>query len=119
MLLKTSYASRALASGRGNRYLIGGCTALLAIICIAVSIEVSTATARPGAVASVQTINRVGKGDRLPLPPAMPESAERVPRKVEAPSTAARRDGLPDGCESLVSSLARSPLALIPRRCLS
>jgi hypothetical protein len=64
------------------------------------------ASARPED-GSLQIVNRTQKNDRLPL------AQIKVPR---APMSDA---SLPEGCDSLVSSLTRSDLARIAGRCVS
>jgi len=65
------------------------------------------ATARPDAGSSVEIVNRSRKGDRLPLV------------QINVPRAPAYDSRLPDGCDSLVSSLAHSHLARIAGRCVS
>jgi hypothetical protein len=63
--------------------------------------------------------NRTGKGDRLPLVPALHRIPANQPAKIEVLRTSAPDQELVDGCESLASSLSGSPLANIAGRCLS
>jgi hypothetical protein len=65
------------------------------------------ATARPDAGSSVQIVNRMQKGDRLPLV------------QINAPRVPVYDSRLPDGCDSLVSPLTHSHLARIAGRCVS
>ena len=67
----------------------------------------AVATARPSAGSSVEIVNRMRKGDRLPL------VQTNVPR---APANESR---LPEGCDPLVSPLTHSHLARIARGCVS
>jgi hypothetical protein len=91
----------------GNfRYFFGICGVILATISIVIGFE-EIATARPGVSASIEIVNRTRKADRLPL------IQINVPR---APSYDSK---LPDGCDSLVSSLTRSHLAHVAGRCVS
>jgi hypothetical protein len=105
--------------GRATQRFLDGCSVLLAIVSIAVTIERSVAIAWSGAAASTEIVDRTRKGDRLPLIPAWDGDAAELPLQVDAPRTKAPRRGLPDGCESLASSLTRSPVARIAGRCLS
>jgi hypothetical protein len=107
------------STGRGMLYLVGGCSVLLATVSIVIGIEVSVATASSGAAPSVEIVNRALKGNRLPLVPALDQNPVSGPLEVNVPRVAAPDGGLADGCESLVSPLARSPLAQIAGRCLS
>jgi hypothetical protein len=77
---------------------------LAAVSIITTELSVSaTWSAAPSAIPSMEEIvNRTHKGDRLPLP--------RIERADHE---------LPLGCESVVSSVLRSPLTHIARRCLS
>jgi hypothetical protein len=104
--------------GRGLQYLIGGCSVLLAIVSIVIGIEVSVATASSGTGPSVEIMNRARKGDRLPLVPAFHRNAVKGPLEVNVLRIPAPDQGLAEGCESLASPLAHSPLAHIAGRCL-
>jgi len=117
MWLKTSCATRPQLSMRwGARYFVGGCAVLLAISSGALSIEASVATARLGAAASVTTVDHTRKGDRLP---GLDKNVRSLSREIDSTRPSVRRDGLPEGCESLASSLTRSAVAKIAGRCLS
>jgi hypothetical protein len=107
------------STGRALRYLVSGCSVLLAIVSIVIGIEVSVATASSGAAPSVEIVNRALKGNRLPLVPALHRNPVNQPPRVNLRLMPAPDGGLADGCESLVSPLARSPLAQIAGRCLS
>jgi hypothetical protein len=120
MLPHMSLRSGLFAStGWRLQYLISGCSVLLATVSIVIGIEVSVATASSGAAPSVEIVNRALKGNRLPLVPALDQNPVSGPLEVNVPRVAAPDGGLADGCESLVSPLARSPLAQIAGRCLS
>jgi hypothetical protein len=108
-----------LSGGRSARYFIVGCSVLLAMVSIVISIEVSVATAWSGAAPSIEIMNRTRKGDRLPLVPAFHQNAVNLPLQVDVPRTPAPSPGLLEGCESLASSLAPSLLAHTAGRCLS
>ena len=82
-------------------------------------IEVSVATASSAAAPSGEIVNRAQKGNRLPLVPALHQNPVSRQLEVNLPRMPAPEQGLADGCESLVSPLARSPLAQIAGRCLS
>jgi hypothetical protein len=56
---------------------------------------------------SLQIVNRTQKGDRLPL------------AQIDVPRVPVSDASLPEGCDSLVSSLTRSDLARIAGRCVS
>ena len=91
----------------GNfRYFFGICGVILATISIVIGFE-EIATARPGVSASIEIVNRTRKADRLPL------------IQINVPRTPSYDSKLPDGCDSLVSSLTHSHLAHIAGRCVS
>jgi hypothetical protein len=81
---------------------------ILTIISILGGIELSVATAWSEATTTVEIVNRTAKADRLPLASAIQTKLLPAPDQK-----------LLDGCESLASSLIRSPLARIAGRCLS
>jgi hypothetical protein len=89
---------------RAFPYLGRGCIVALATVSI-LATELSASTrwsAAPSVNVPIETVNRTHKVDRLPM------------ARVERP------DGeLPVGCESVVSSIVRSPLTNIARQCLS
>ena len=64
-------------------------------------------------------VNRTLKGDRLPPAPAFHPNALKRPLETNAPRESVPDSKLPDGCESLVSSLANIQLARIAGRCVS
>jgi hypothetical protein len=117
MLWQTSLRTIFTSIGRGLQYLIGGSGVLVVIVSILIGIEVSVATASLGAL-SVEMVDRARKGDRLPLLPASHRNAGNRPI-LNVPRIPAPDAGLPDGCESLASPLARSSLAHVAGRCLS
>ena len=92
---------------------------LLAMASIVMGIELSVATAFSGAAPSAAIVNRAQKSNRLPLVPALHQNPVSRQLEVNLPRMPAPEQGLADGCESLVSPLARSPLAQIAGRCLS
>jgi hypothetical protein len=100
----------------GSRYFVGGCGAALAMVSIIIGLEASVATAGSGAESSVEIAR---KGDRLPLLPAFYRKAVNQPLDISVPGAPASNLEMADNCESLVSSLAHSPLRHIAGRCLS
>ena len=90
---------------------------LLAMASIVMGIEVSVATAFSGAAPSAAIVNRAQKSNRLPLVPALHQNP--VSRQLEVNLPRIPNQDLADGCESLASPLAHSPLAQIAGRCLS
>jgi hypothetical protein len=120
MLPQTSLRSDLFSStGRALRYLVSGCSVLLAIVSIVIGIEVSVATASSGAATSTEIINRTQKGDRLPVVPALHRNPVNRPPEVNLPRMRILAPDLADGCEPLASPLAHSPWAQIVGRCLS
>lgn len=100
----------------GSRYFAGACGIVLATASIIVDLEVSVA---PAGSASKPPAIIARKGDRLPLAPAFYRTAVGHSLNIGIPSTPPSNSKLADGCESLVSSLAHSPLKHIAGRCLS
>jgi len=100
MLPQTSLRSGLFSS---LRYLTSGCSVLLAIVSIVIGIEVSVATASSGAAPSTEIINRIQKGDRLPVVPALHQNPVNRPPEVNLPRIPAPDQDLADGCESLAS----------------
>jgi len=118
MLRQTSHRSDLFSTtGRALRYFISGCSVLLAIVSIVIGIELSVATASSRAAPSTEIINRTQKGDRLPVVPALRQNPVNRPPEVNLARIPDQ--DLADGCESLASPLAHSPLAQIAGRCLS
>ena len=66
-----------------------------------------------------EMVSRNGKGDRLPVVPALHQLPAKQLVKIETLRTLPRDQELAEGCESLASSLSRSSLANIAGRCLS
>jgi hypothetical protein len=98
--------------------LLIACSLFLAIVLTLVSIKVAAAPLWSGVAPSGQTTNHAGKGDRLPLVLASAPNAANSPMNVSIPRTSAEHS-LPDGCEALVSPLARSAVVNIAGRCVS
>jgi hypothetical protein len=90
-------------------YALGGLGVLLATLALTIALDVPTATARPHVKADpMHQVNRTLKGDRLP---AVAPTAEEVP--------AARKTGMPDGCETGFSPLTRLQMTSRARLCLT
>jgi hypothetical protein len=79
-----------------------GCIVLFAMLLIVPALASSSWSAPSATAFSVQTVDRAHKADRLPL--------------RRDPAVAMH---LPEGCESLVSSVDLSPLAKMARTCES
>jgi hypothetical protein len=88
-------------------YLIVASSAALAMLYCFVAVEATPATAR-APQAEPTNVNRVLKGDRLPV-----TASRATPVKMQ---TSVK---LPDGCEAIVSAIIRSPLAQVAGRCVS
>ena len=121
MLAHASTQSRASRPTIGGSRPFGrGLIVALATFAIITGIEVSDLRARSGIQPSGDTVNRTLKGDRLPAASVSHPNAVRRPHEK---SNAARETAsvlkLPDGCESLVSSLVNRQLARIASRCVS
>src|SRR5262245_42891517 len=69
-------------------------------------------TAETG-VTAAEMVNRNGKGDRLPVVPALHPLPVKQLVKIEPLRTSPRDQELAEGCEPLASSLSRSSLANI------
>ena len=95
----------ASASGTAQRTSEGTCTPF-------------NCTADTGLTAG-EMVSRNGKGDRLPVVPALHQLPAKQLVKIETLRTLPRDQELAEGCESLASSLSRSSLASIAGRCLS
>ena len=100
------------------RYFLIACSLFLAIVLTLISIKVAAAPLWPGLASSEQTGNHAGKGDRLPLVLTSDPNAADWPMNVGVPRMSDAQS-LPDGCEALVSPLARSAVADIAGRCVS
>ncbi len=93
---------RPSASGAAELF-IRGMTTVLVALTIIVGVEVLFPTTSSRAEPSGETVNRLRKVDRLPLP-------------LPAPVVDLK---LPAGCESVVSPLADARLANVAGRCAS
>jgi hypothetical protein len=87
-------------------YIIVATSAALAMLYCLLGVEVTPATARAPQFEPIN-VNRVLKGDRLPV------TISAKPGKMRTQSI------LPEGCEAIVSAIIRSPLAQIAGRCVS
>jgi hypothetical protein len=104
--------SQALA--HASPYAVGAVSLVLAFSSTLIGMELSVKADSSEATPVVERVNRTGKTDRLQLLPAFGGGIGNPPM-----GPAASDQRLLHGCESLVSSLVRSPLAQIPARCLS
>ncbi len=84
----------------------------VALVLAWIVIGVSVAAAGPVANASEMSVNRMLKGDRLPLAPS-------PTRPTDIPLAPAVDSKLTNGCEPLVSFLADRHLAHVAGRCVS
>jgi hypothetical protein len=100
----------------GSRYFDGCCGVVLSIALVTIGVEAWVATAGSAPKPSVKIAQ---KGDRLPLVPPLYRNVLNQPLNISIPSAPTSNRELADGCESLVSSLSRSPLKHIASRCLS
>jgi hypothetical protein len=89
---------------RGSGYILVASSLVLALLSSVVLVEVTSATPRVQSLDQA-SVNRTLKGDRQ-----APVSSRA---KTETQAV------LPDGCESILSVITRSPLAQIARRCVS
>jgi hypothetical protein len=96
--------------GRGSSCVVGICSVILTIISFFGGFELSVATAWSEAATAVEMVNRTAKADRLPLASVSQLKFLKPP---------APNQKLLDGCESVASSLVRSPVARVAGRCLS
>ena len=102
---------------RHSQYIVGCCGVALAMASFFIGLEVSATTAAPSADLTAPMINRTLKGDRMPLIPGKSRNAVNGPFEIKAPPVVTPE--LLDGCEPVVSSIGRSPLARVAGRCLS
>jgi len=96
--------------GRGFPYAVGTCSVILTVISFFAGFELSVATASSEAATAAEMVNRTAKADRLPLPFVSQIKILKVPAPGQK---------LLDGCESVASSLVRSPVTRVAGRCLS
>jgi len=102
--------SQALA--RASPYAVGAFSLILAFSSTLIGMELSVSADSSEAAPVVERVNRTGKADRL-----QPAFGWRIGNPPIGTGSSDHR--LTHGCEPLVSSLVRSPLAQIPARCLS
>lgn len=105
---------------RYSQYLLGSCAAVFAISSFLVGLEVSATTAAPSLGQNTPMVNRVLKGNRMPLVAPKSLNAVNGPTATKAPPAApAPKPRLLDGCEPVISAIGQSPLAQIAGRCIS
>jgi hypothetical protein len=104
---------------RYSQYLIGSCAAVFAISSFLVGLEVSATTAAPSLGQNTPAVNRVLKGDRMPLIAPKSLNAVNGPTETKAPPAPAPKPRLLDGCEPVISAIGQSPLAQVAGRCIS
>jgi hypothetical protein len=91
------------------------CGVTLVAAVVALMLQDLTATARPQAERTL--VNRTLKGDRLQV---LPPGTRNRPAELDGRRTpAAASPRLPDGCESVVSTIGSSSLSRIAGRCVS
>ena len=104
---------------RNSQYVISGLGVVVALSFFVIGLEVSASTVGSGADRAPNQVVRTLKGDRLPLiPEKARKNAVNGPIEILAPRAPVRQELL-DGCESIVSQIAQSPLSQIPGRCVS
>jgi hypothetical protein len=102
--------------------LTGGFVATLGVIGLAITAPTSFSSASSAAVApasdTAQSVNRSLKGDRLPRPTA---GQLRPSQPKSGPVRTLQEDKRPrmEGCDPLVSPLARSSLSQVAGRCIA
>ena len=103
--------------------LVAACSAVLGLLSMLILIKESPGTAWSRAAGSappaLETVNRSGKADRMPLLTAIRPHRGRQFLENYITRNRASAHQLTDGCESLVSELSQSVLAQIARRCIS
>ena len=102
-----------------TQILVYGLGVSLAIVSIIMGLNASVATARSRVEPSGQIVDRMQKGDRLPLLSKSHLNAVSQRLKINAPRARTLDSKLADGCEPIVSILAHSELARIAGRCVS
>jgi hypothetical protein len=101
------------------RYLVAWCGAAFGLASFVIGLEVSATTAASSVDQSPAGINRMLKGDRLPLIPGKSRNAVNGPLEIQAPRAPTPQPELLDGCEPVVSTIGQPPLARVAGRCLS
>jgi len=95
------------------RFVCGAFVAAIALLAVAITLEIQVAAARTGLATTrtgveQPTVNRTLKGNRLPLVP----DASLPPARAEQPK-------LPEGCVESAKS-ARNPFSMeVPGRCVA
>ena len=103
---------------RHSRF-IGVCAgAVVGLASFVIALEISATQAAPGMYGP--SMNRVLKGDRLPLLSAKSRNAVNGPAEPKIPPRVpVMQPGLLEGCEGLVSTIGQPPLSRVPGRCVS
>jgi hypothetical protein len=104
---------------RHSRYLVACTGAAFTVASFLIGLEVSATTAATTADHGPAGINRILKGDRLPLVPGKSRNAVNGPVEIKAPRAPTPSPQLLDGCEPMVSTIGQPPLARVAGRCLS
>jgi hypothetical protein len=104
---------------RHSRFLVACAGAVFGLASFVIALEISATQAAPGMYAG-PSMNRMLKGDRLPLVSAKSRNAVNGPAEPKIPSRAPiMQPGLLEGCEGLVSAIGQPPLSRVPGRCVS
>jgi hypothetical protein len=103
---------------RHSRYLLPCCGAAFMLASFVIGLEVSATTAAPS-TDRIPAVNRILKGDRLPMVQTKSLNAVNGPMEIKAPQAPAIAPRLLDGCEPIVSSIGQPPLARVAGRCIS
>jgi hypothetical protein len=104
---------------RHSRYLVACCGAAFGLASFIIGLEVSSTTAASSVERSPAGINRMLKGDRLPLVQDISRNAINNPIEIKAPRAPTPRPELLDGCEPIMSTIGQPPLSRVAGRCLS
>src|ERR1700738_2266967 len=98
--------------GRASQYVVAACSGIFTLMSIFVGVKVSAATAwsgaAPAAAAALEIVDRTGKGDRLPLAPALDRDLV-----VGAISVLRRAKLNPEKYPWLTQLLARRPFKVV------
>lgn len=104
---------------RYSQYFAGCFGAAFVVASFLVGLEVSATTAAPSITQNTTTINRLLKGDRMPVVTPMSGKALNLPVETKAPPAPSPKPRLLEGCEPMISAIGQSPLAQIAGRCIS
>ncbi|HEY7663709.1 MAG TPA: hypothetical protein VH934_11355 [Xanthobacteraceae bacterium] len=104
---------------RYSQYFAGCFGAAFVIASFLVALEVSATTAAPSITQDTVSINRVLKGDRMPLVTPVSGKPLNRPLETKAPPTPSPKPRLLEGCEPVISAIGQSPLAQVAGRCIS